>query len=275
MTHAQWIKAIQPKVNGSWNLHEKLHGLDFFILVSSLTGIAGSVTQCNYAAGNTFQDALARMRASIGGLGTSVSIDLGWVKDAGWVHENSKDRQERKISREFHPVEVRDLLAMLEHFCDPSIIPPTPEESQILIGVKTPEDFTSSGEVVPWTYKKPLFAAFDVVRPHSVMDKRGDVKKDSSEEDASQLFRQATDSKQRASVVTEALRVKVSRALAIDIGDVDPHKRLTDYGVDSLMAIELRNWVRWSFHVSIAVFEMMDPAMDIKGVGRLVADKFQ
>jgi len=52
MTHDQYVGAIRPKVQGSWNLHENLpKNLDFFVLLSSSAGIAGSRGQANYAAG--------------------------------------------------------------------------------------------------------------------------------------------------------------------------------------------------------------------------------
>lgn len=67
MTYNQWRAAVDPKVTGTWNLHEVFgDALDFFILFSSSGGIIGSFSQGNYCAGNTFQDALARYRAGMG-----------------------------------------------------------------------------------------------------------------------------------------------------------------------------------------------------------------
>ena len=52
MTHEQFQGVISPKVQGSWNLHHLLpKDMDFFILLSSSAGIAGSRGQGNYAAG--------------------------------------------------------------------------------------------------------------------------------------------------------------------------------------------------------------------------------
>lgn len=52
MTHEQFLGVIRPKVQGSWNLHHYLpKDMDFFILLSSSAGIAGSRGQGNYAAG--------------------------------------------------------------------------------------------------------------------------------------------------------------------------------------------------------------------------------
>jgi NAD(P)-dependent dehydrogenase (short-subunit alcohol dehydrogenase family) len=72
LTYEQWQAAVEPKVDGTWKLHEAFaDSLDFFILLSSSAGILGSFSQGNYCAGNTFQDAFARFRAGLGLPGTS------------------------------------------------------------------------------------------------------------------------------------------------------------------------------------------------------------
>lgn len=66
MTYQDWRIAMEPKVYGTWNLHEAFgSSLDFFVLLSSSGGIVGSFSQGNYCAGNTFQDAFARYRAGL------------------------------------------------------------------------------------------------------------------------------------------------------------------------------------------------------------------
>lgn len=77
MTREGYVTAINPKVQGSWNLHEIFPStqLDFFIMLSSLVGVAGNVSQANYSAGGSFQDALARYRNARGL--PAVTLDLG------------------------------------------------------------------------------------------------------------------------------------------------------------------------------------------------------
>lgn len=253
--------------------------MDFFILMSSLGGIYGSPSQANYDAGNTFQDALARFRAGSSGdadrkPGTTVSIDLGWMQDVGWVVESSELEQThlRRLARALVPIQLRDLLVVLEHYCDLTISqPPGPDQSQVLMGLKTPADFLTQGEPVPTLFQRPMFAPFRVTRPHAARSQNGMA--GSRQEDARQQFQEARSAKERADVVVEALRNKLGRALGMQDEDIDTDKSLTDYGVDSLMAVELRNWVWWGFRASMTVFDIMSPARDIKGVGQLVVEK--
>ncbi|KAK0756027.1 hypothetical protein N5P37_011400 [Trichoderma harzianum] len=79
MTSEQWNTATAPKVQGSWNLHHALgchKDLDFFILLSSISGIIGNSAQANYSAGNTFEDALAVHRRHRGFPATSLNLGL-------------------------------------------------------------------------------------------------------------------------------------------------------------------------------------------------------
>ena len=57
----RWQRVLSPKLNGAWNLHtQTLHTpLDCFVLFSTMSCVFGMAGQANYAAANTFLDALA------------------------------------------------------------------------------------------------------------------------------------------------------------------------------------------------------------------------
>ena len=57
-------------------------------MLSSLAGIIGSISQANYAAGNTFQDALVHYRHAQGL--PAQSIDLGLIRGLGYVEEHEE-----------------------------------------------------------------------------------------------------------------------------------------------------------------------------------------
>jgi hypothetical protein len=58
-----------------------------------------------------------------------------------------------------------------------------------------------------------------------------------------QSFRQVKGIPERGAAVVKALIIKLSLALGLQAEDIDPRKSLSDYGVDSLMSVELRNWI--------------------------------
>src|SRR4051812_30341377 len=117
MTFSAWKSATKPKIDVSWNLHELLPpDLDFFLLLSSLCGIIGQIGQANYAAGNTFEDALARSRTSRG-YRNSYSVDLGIIGDAGYLAKNGEIAEKLMSSGQFIKISKEELHDLLDRCC--------------------------------------------------------------------------------------------------------------------------------------------------------------
>lgn len=261
MSHAQWEATIASKVHSSWNLHTLLPDLDFFVLLSSLSGTLGSVAQSNYAAGCTFQDSLARFRASRGQ--KAVSLDIGWMRTIGVIAESQNYENYRRNVRDMIPLEEEEFLAVLNICCSPSH---PPDKSQILIGMVTPAYFLAKGETPIETVQRPLFSTFARI-PLAPNMQGGKMLVD-----AATLFKQATDPEMKAGVLVRELSAKLARALNMAADDMQPEKVLSDYGVDSLMAVELRNWIAKEFQAAVAVFDIMGN-MKIEEIGRLVVER--
>ncbi len=248
--------ALRPKVQGSWNLYQLLpKGMDFFVLSSSYAGIIGGLGQANYASGNTYQDALARHRVAHGE--KAVALDLGIVESVGMVSEHAEVDVWLQSGGHARMTET-ELHALLDYYCDPGL-PIQPDlQSQVITSLELPSTLHAKNLVdLPWM-SMPLFRHLWQIRttlkptglggPEDVADYAANVERRlgsmESIDEASDMF-------------CELIRAKLSRMLGIESGSIDVGKPLHSYGVDSLTAIELRNWFAKAMASDVAVFEIL------------------
>ncbi|KAK2813768.1 Type I Iterative PKS [Emmonsiellopsis sp. PD_5] len=268
MNFENWSRSIRPKVHGSWNLHNLLpDDLDFFIMLSSIAGVYGSPGQSNYAAGNTYQDLLARHRVAKGQ--KAVSIDLGLMVDAGVVKDNKDLRDRIGTNHIFKPVTEEELLALLDRFCDPECELLPELRGQVVTGLGLSKKAIEN-DLDAYFTENPLFSHLKHMRTM----RRGRDKMTSSKEGVDYLrqFTNASSLPEAGAVVANALAAKLSRVLAIAIEDLDLNKPIDELGVDSLVAVELRNWFAREWGTEVAVFDIVGGA-SIAGMGDMIANR--
>ncbi|KAI0550654.1 hypothetical protein F4679DRAFT_594564 [Xylaria curta] len=272
MTFEQWVTATRPKVQGSWNLHELLpENLDFFIQLSSLAGIIGSISQGNYSAGNTFQDALAQYRHAKG-LPAS-SIDLGLMKDIGYAEEH-KDIAANKSSLKLTSIGKDQFLHILKcamaGTADGKNLFPT----QLILGagsggaVQASQADSIGGGDYYWLRTLPQFAYLQHldVKETSVSEEKP------SSDGVIEKLSHAASLDAAAEIVQDILLAKVAKIITVPVTDIDTSKPVYTYGVDSLVAVELRNWLALELKSDISIFDLTSSA-PITDVCKKIASK--
>jgi len=105
----QLVAVINCKALGAYHLHQYTLDLklDYFVLTSSVHTITGNLEQANYAAANAFLDALAIHRRKLNL--SAISLQLGAVSGAGFLDANLKILKLLSI-RGFETLHVNEIL---------------------------------------------------------------------------------------------------------------------------------------------------------------------
>ncbi|PHH91885.1 hypothetical protein CDD83_9906 [Cordyceps sp. RAO-2017] len=259
MTYEDWVISTKAKVAGSWNLHAALpRDLDFFILISSLNGIMGGRGQANYGAGNAFEDALAQHRVLSGQ--KAVSIDLGLMVAEGIVAENPQLLASMRRIGHLMDIRREELLALLDHYCDPDLPVLDPADAQILVGLELPDAVLAKGIDLHHSIRRPLFRhLFQMGRGQSGGDESGASSVTAGLDRASMLA--SADSQAAAAALVVAwLAGKIGQILGLAEEDVDVARPAHTYSIDSLVAIDLKNWFSREIGADMEIFTLLGNA---------------
>ncbi|KAH9983886.1 KR domain-containing protein [Xylariaceae sp. FL0662B] len=250
MEPQEFREPISPKVAGTWNLHkvslEQTQPLASFTMLSSVSGLLGQLGQSNYAAGNSFLDSFAAFRLQQGL--PACAINLGPVEEVGYLKD--KDMLSRIFeSRGWKPINE----ALLHRIIRSSILLQTenlnPQQAGQLITAITPGS--------------PPFDAvhrFSSLRPAAGTSSAGGDGAGSSVSSRLNMLKNAG----KGEVAQETLQAAAMELLntvlmrSLGIGEpIEPTRLLANYGVDSLVAVELRNWVRAELNAEISALEIV------------------
>lgn len=280
MSWEDWSESVKPKVLGSWNLHLAMpKGLDFFVLLSSISCILGGVSQANYAVGNAYQNALCRYRHAIGERATS-AVNLGMLISEGVVAEDQELLALMRGMGQFMDIEGKEMFALLEHHLAPqrpshdddlnqtgsrSTPCADEEEAQPIFGIQLPAAFVAAKKELPYYLTHPHFRHFHYVDTES---KRGAHNKNPAElgVDYASAIANGETTDQVAADMAQWLTTKMSRLLGLEMADMDVTRPISSYGVDSLMGIELRNWFERELGAKMPVFELLSSSTSMADV---------
>lgn len=224
-----------------------------------MSGIIGVSGQSNYAAGNSYQDALTHHRIATGQ--KAVSLNLGVVLSVGYVAEHERVKTLLK-DKGYMGVREADYLALLDYYCDPRLPVLSHLQCQVVTGLQTPAKLQKLGIPEPFYMQTPMFRHLRQIRNEGASRSSLAAGAPSSHVsdatlDLQQLLSAATDSADVESLMLDGLTAKVAKSLDVDRGHIDTRKPLHAYGVDSLAAVELRTWLRRDVGAEVAVFDIL------------------
>jgi len=223
-----------------------------------VTAVTGRHGQANYASGNSYLDTLARYLTSSGRREKVIALDLGVFKSVGHV-ATQPDVVDKLLRDGFVPTEEKDLVRILEYYCDPAVKITKEEESQLITGIDTPANLQSRGLDIPsWMADSPIFLHLFQFRQGGSAAS-GDGSSD-GEKSFSQRIVSMTSVSEIGVEIADELASKLARTLAVDRKDIDTNKPVHGYGVDSLAAVEVRSWMKRVLGCDVAVFEILGNA---------------
>lgn len=242
-------RVLAPKARGGWALHTLTQSdpLDFFVLYSSASALLGSPGQSNYAAANGFLDGLAALRQARGLPG--LAINWGSWAEIGMAAGVSSDHHRRWAAMGLKLITPESGLDMLADLVTKAARP------QVAAVPIERSKFPSGG----LGFYRELSTGPQTGPAEEHVDVLGALR--SAEPD------------ERRDVMEAYVADQVRRSLALPgTQKIDVHESLLNLGMDSLMAMELRNRLQAAVGVRVDVADLLGGASTTDVVGTLLAE---
>jgi myxalamid-type polyketide synthase MxaB len=221
-TWERFEQVMAPKIAGSWLLHEQTQGLelDCFVFFSSVSAVVGSPGQANYAAANAFMDTLAAYRWGLGL--PALSINWGPWSESGMAAA----LQSRDLARW-----AAQGVGLIEPAQGMSLLGQLLAEASYAQTIVLPVDWGRYLAQIPPDLTPPLLESF--TQEYQLTE---------AETPAFLPELQAATPSQRRPLLLHHVQANLAKVLGLTNPEaLDPQQGLAELGMDSLMAIELRN----------------------------------
>lgn len=239
---------VRPKVHGAWNLHNALSRIevDFFVMLSSAAGIFGTRGQAVYAGTSSFLGAFAGWRQAQR-LPAS-TIHLGAIGEVGYIAERSD--QQAAVSSTYGDewLTEREFLAFLRAAIEN-------QHSDPEIYTCLAPNSASSGIAQPYWASDAKFA--HLRRATLAGPDEEHMVADQAPRSMAQLLKTADSLEAAQQAISGRLQTKLCSLLMVQDEDLDLTKAIVTYGLDSLIAVEFRNWIVKEVGTRLQMLDLM------------------
>ncbi|KAL7905224.1 putative PKS-NRPS protein [Trichoderma velutinum] len=250
----QFNNTLAAKVIGSENLDSVFgnDSLDFFILLGSVASVIGNVGQSNYHAANLFMTSLVHQRRARG-LAASI-IHIAYVTDVGYVTREERDRQLDSHFRKVRlmPTSETDVHHAFAEAVKGGKLESTSGYHDIIMGIEPLTEPIPSDQQPLWM-KNPRFAHFDQHAIHAQQERGSGA----TTENVRALVEQAEKEEDAIEAVMAAFCSKLESILQLTVGSINVQRPITDLGIDSLVAVEIRTWFLKELGADVPVVKIL------------------
>ncbi|KAK4210241.1 beta-ketoacyl synthase domain-containing protein [Rhypophila decipiens] len=255
-------RVMRPKTVGSKNLDLAFRNkeLEFFIMTSSFAAIGGHAGQSNYAAANMFMNGLAAKRRAEGVPGSTLNI--GVIYGIGFLHRE-KSELYTGLSREgYPPISERDIHHMFLEAIEAGKPKKPGQVYDIITGLSR---YDANAPEHHWQ-QDPRFSHF--AKPFED-EKAGKADEKSSVKDQIAATKNADEI---YDLIRSAFFSHLQHLLQLSESSVNDDATFGELGVDSLVAVDVRNWFYKNLGQDVAVMKILG-SPSIKALLREVAEK--